>query len=108
MPTALPMQARIKPQRLRNASRSVCLLMVSSSKLHNCLSVDAHKEIVKSIPQGLCLSRLFPSIRMEMSVWTGTQKEKHRKAVLFFLAQWEGFEPSDGFWPSHDFQSCSL
>ncbi len=28
--------------------------------------------------------------------------------VLFFLAQWEGFEPSDGFWPSHDFQSCSL
>ncbi len=40
-----------------------------------------------------------------MSVWTGTQKEKHRKAVLFFLAQWEGFEPSDGFWPSHDFQS---
>ena len=25
-----------------------------------------------------------------------------------FMAQWEGFEPSDGFWPSHDFQSCSL
>jgi len=23
---------------------------------------------------------------MEMSVWTGTQKEKHRKAVLFFLS----------------------
>ena len=45
---------------------------------------------------------------MEMSVWTGTHKEKHRFAVLFILAQWEGFEPSDGFWPSHDFQSCSL
>jgi hypothetical protein len=23
---------------------------------------------------------------MEMSVWTGTQKEKHRFAVLFFLS----------------------
>ena len=24
------------------------------------------------------------------------------------LAEWEGFEPSDSFWPSHDFQSCPL
>jgi len=28
---------------------------------------------------------------MEMSVWTGTQKEKHRFAVLFFLSG--GFIP---------------
>ena len=27
---------------------------------------------------------------------------------VLFMAEWEGFEPSDGFWPSHDFESCSL
>ena len=34
--------------------------------------------------------------------------KKVRNTGGVHMAQWEGFEPSDGFWPSHDFQSCSL
>ena len=49
---------------------------------------------------------------------SGLEKARKRLMRLTFrqthlyrfvnMAQWEGFEPSDGFWPSHDFQSCSL
>ena len=37
---------------------------------------------------------------MEMSVWTGTQKEKHRKAVLFFLEPLGRFELPTSSLPS--------
>ena len=37
---------------------------------------------------------------MEMSVWTGTQKEKHRKAVLFFLELLGRFELPTSSLPS--------
>ena len=35
-----------------------------------------------------------------------TPVESHSTGV--FLAEREGFEPSVGLWPTHDFQSCAL
>ena len=45
---------------------------------------------------------------MNIEKWI-VQKEKATLSCdFFFLAESKGFEPSNGFWPLHDFQSCSL
>ena len=60
--------------------------------------VFGKEDSVKETHQGF-LSRSIPARRRHdlHSRPHSVKKKRHAYACLFFLAEWEGFEPSDGF-----------
>ena len=64
--------------------------------------------IVALLRQSILLSQNGSHPQILFKIREKTKKRDRTMSISFLLAQRRGFEPPVSFWPTHDFQSCSL